>query len=72
MEVKRLHLKINGKFIEVPDTVFTIEELLVHLGLQSKIVVVEKNKSILEKADHRDTTVCEGDQIEIVTFVGGG
>ncbi|MBO9128836.1 sulfur carrier protein ThiS [Bacillus sp. 165] len=67
-----MHLQINGKLIDVPKTVTTIETLLKHLELQNKIVVVEKNKMILEKQDHSNTTVFEGDQIEIVTFVGGG
>ncbi|WP_028402461.1 sulfur carrier protein ThiS [Ectobacillus panaciterrae] len=65
-------LKINGKEVTVPENIATVEALLEHLGLASKIVVVEKNNVILEKISHFETTVFDGDQIEIVTFVGGG
>ncbi|OOQ94384.1 sulfur carrier protein ThiS [Bacillus cereus] len=67
-----MNLKINGNQIEVPVSVGTVAELLTHLELDNRIVVVERNKDILQKDDHKDTSVFDGDQIEIVTFVGGG
>ncbi|PGM89237.1 sulfur carrier protein ThiS [Bacillus cereus] len=67
-----MNLKINGNQMEVPASVKTVAELLVHLELDNRIVVVERNKDILQKDDHKDTSVFDGDQIEIVTFVGGG
>ncbi|PFD47245.1 thiamine biosynthesis protein ThiS [Bacillus cereus] len=67
-----MNLKINGKQIEIPANVKTVAELLTHLELDKRIVVVERNKDILQKDDHKDTSVFDGDQIEIVTFVGGG
>ncbi|AAP07739.1 MULTISPECIES: sulfur carrier protein ThiS [Bacillus] len=67
-----MNLKINGNQIEVPASVKTVAELLTHLELDNRIVVVERNKDILQKDDHTDTSVFDGDQIEIVTFVGGG
>ncbi|MFX3623619.1 MAG: sulfur carrier protein ThiS [Ectobacillus sp.] len=65
-------LKINGKQVDIPDSVATVEQLLQHLGLEQKIVVVERNNEILQKDVHQGTSVFAGDQIEIVTFVGGG
>lgn len=62
---------INGVKMEVSGQVKTIEELLVHLGLQGKIVVVEQNGVILQKEDY-SKVVKSTDSIEIVTFVGGG
>ncbi|HDR4726751.1 thiamine biosynthesis protein ThiS [Bacillus cereus group sp. Sample62] len=67
-----MNLKINGNQLEVPESVKTVAELLTHLELDNRIVVVERNKDILQKGDHTDTSVFDGDQIEIVTFVGGG
>jgi len=67
-----LNLKINGKQVEVPESIKTVAELLTHLGLDTKIVVVERNTDILTKEDHQSASVFDGDQIEIVTFVGGG
>ncbi|MGD2276462.1 sulfur carrier protein ThiS [Bacillus wiedmannii] len=67
-----MNLKINGNQLEVSESVKTVAELLTHLELDNRIVVVERNKDILQKDDHTDTSVFDGDQIEIVTFVGGG
>jgi sulfur carrier protein len=67
-----VQLIINGDSIEVPETVTTVSQLLLHLGLGEKIVIVELNQIILEKANLLVTMVSTGDRIEIVHFVGGG
>jgi sulfur carrier protein len=67
-----VQLIINGDPIGVPETVTTVSHLLLHLGLEEKIVIVELNQIILEKANHLATMVSNGDRIEIVHFVGGG
>lgn len=58
--------------MELPEEVRTVSRLLEYLGVEKKIVVVERNRQILEKEDHDSTPVVEGDSIEIVHFVGGG
>lgn len=35
-------------------------------------MAVERNRSLVRKAEFADTVLGEGDRIEIVTFVGGG
>jgi sulfur carrier protein len=67
-----VQLIINGDSIEVPETVTTVSQLLLHLGLGEKIVIIELNQIILEKANLLVTMVSTGDRIEIVHFVGGG
>ena len=47
-------------------------ELLEALGLAGRRVAVERNKSIVPRAEHANTSIQEGDVIEIVSFVGGG
>ncbi len=56
-----MNLKINGNQIEVPASVKTVAELLTHLELDNRIVVVERNKDILQKDDHTDTSVFDGE-----------
>ncbi len=63
---------INGDSIEIPDTVTTVSELLEHFQLDQKVVIVEKNKEILQKDRHNAESVLDGDQLELVHFVGGG
>lgn len=50
----------------------TISLLVAELGLDSQWVVVERNLTVPEKSSWGHTPIEEGDQIEIVRFLGGG
>jgi sulfur carrier protein len=67
-----LKLKVNNSDILVPGTVKSVADLLDHLKLNQKAAIVELNAAILEKSQHAETELAEGDRIEIVHFVGGG
>lgn len=67
-----MNLTINGESQSLPDTLSTVQDLLEYLKIQDRIVVVEINRNILQKEDHENTTVSDGDTIELVHFVGGG
>ncbi|PTM59441.1 sulfur carrier protein ThiS [Desmospora activa] len=65
-------IEVNGKKMELPVEVTTIAALLRHLQLESRIVVVEQNRNVLERDQHLDSPLQDGDRLEIVQFVGGG
>jgi thiamine biosynthesis protein ThiS len=50
----------------------TVAGLLAELGLDSRQVAVERNREIVPRAEHGQTVLADGDQLEVVTFVGGG
>jgi sulfur carrier protein len=50
----------------------TVSDLLRELGLDSRQVAVERNHEVVPRAEHGSTVLAEGDQLEVVTFVGGG
>ena len=50
----------------------TVTQLLDTLKILPERVVVEVNLTILKRAEHPQTLLQEGDQVEIVHFVGGG
>ncbi len=50
----------------------TLPELLAALGLDPRLVVVEHNREIVERARLAEVQVQAGDNLEIVHFVGGG
>lgn len=62
---------LNGDPYDVPGPV-TIAGLLERLDIDSRRVAVERNLVVLKRALFDTTEVSEGDQIEIVNFVGGG
>jgi len=66
-----LRITLNGEPHDLAGPL-TVSELLAHLEIDARRVAVEHNLTVL-KRDHFDrTTVSEGDEIEIVNFVGGG
>ncbi|MDR9853198.1 sulfur carrier protein ThiS [Paenibacillus sp. VCA1] len=67
-----MDLIINGNNVQVPESVTTVARLLTHFDLDRQVVVVEINGNILEKNEHKDTDVRNGDRVELVHFVGGG
>ena len=66
-----MKLVVNGEEREVAAAA-TVGDLLAELGLAGRRVAVELNREILARdlwAGHR---LADGDQLEIVHFVGGG
>ena len=50
----------------------TVTELLAKLDIDARRVAVEHNLVVLKRTAFDGITVREGDQVEIVNFVGGG
>ncbi len=66
-----MRILLNGEPSEVPDGL-TIAGLVSHLGLGPGPVAVERNREVVPRAEHASTLLADGDQLEIVHFVGGG
>ena len=64
-------ITLNGDRFELPAPV-TVADLLRRLDIDPRRVAVEHNLAVLKRAAFDDTLVNEGDQIEVVNFVGGG
>jgi thiamine biosynthesis protein ThiS len=62
---------INGERRKVPAQ-STLASLLAHLGLDPKQVAVERNRQLVRRAQFAEVAVQAGDELEIVTFFGGG
>jgi sulfur carrier protein len=50
----------------------SIAALLAHLNIDARRVAVEHNLAVVRRGDYGSVTIGEGDQVEIVNFVGGG
>ncbi len=64
-------LTVNGEIREFAYTV-TVQALLEELELTPAATVVERNGDIVERSRYADTTLKNGDTLELVRFVGGG
>lgn len=70
-DLESIPVTLNGKERYVAPGQ-TVTGLLESLGLNPAIVVVEKNREILDRNSYFDTPVEAGDSFELVHFVGGG
>lgn len=66
-----LHLQVNGDPRTIPGPA-TLLDLLGHLTVDPRMVVVELNREIVRRPRLGEITLKEGDQVELVHFVGGG
>jgi thiamine biosynthesis protein ThiS len=64
-------ITLNGDALEVPAPL-TVSELLARLDIDSRRVAVEHNLIVVKRAAYDNTIVRDGDEVEIVNFVGGG
>jgi len=64
-------IRLNGdpREIEGPLSVST---LLEHLAIDARRVAVELNLAVVKKAAYDSSVIKDGDEVEIVNFVGGG
>ncbi len=67
----KVTIRLNGKAREVAADI-TVSGLLDELGLVPGMVVVERNREILARESYAAVRLSEGDQLELVHFVGGG
>lgn len=63
-------VKINGQMLNVAG--MTIEEYLKSTKYEIKHIAVERNEEIVPKHLYEETILEEGDELEVVSFVGGG
>ena len=66
-----MKITLNGDRFEIAGPV-TVSALLAQLDIDPRRVAVEHNLVVLKRAAFETTTLSEGDQVEIVNFVGGG
>jgi sulfur carrier protein len=62
---------LNGEPFEIAGPV-TISTLLTKLKIDPRLVAVEHNVIVIKRHLYDTTEIAEGDEIEIVNFVGGG
>ena len=66
----RITVRLNGDAREV--TTGSVVDLLESLEIDPRAVVVELNRTVIRRPDLESTHIKEGDEIELVHFVGGG
>jgi thiazole synthase len=66
-----LSIRVNGENRRMPGPM-SVAEMINQLGLDPLRVAVERNLEVVPRAMLNDTQIEDGDDYEIVHFVGGG
>ena len=66
-----MRIRLNGDAHDVAGPL-SISALLAALGIDARRVAVEHNLVVVKRQAYDATTISDGDEIEIVNFVGGG
>ena len=64
-------IKLNGDPHDVPGPL-SVSALLEQLEIDARRVAVELNLTVVKKAAYDSSLIGDGDEVEIVNFVGGG
>ena len=70
-KIKKIKIKINGKFKSIFDDISLSELIKVHKIPLNK-VAIELNEEIIDKKKINKIKLNKNDKIEIVHFIGGG
>ena len=65
-----MNVKVNGQNRDVPAGT-SVRQLIEQHNLTPQKVAVELNRRLI-RTDKYETVLNDGDEVEIVTFVGGG
>jgi thiamine biosynthesis protein ThiS len=68
---KKIQIQLNGAPIAVVEGI-SLGELVDSRGIERRMIAVEYNTEIIPRYDYDDTTIQDGDRLEIVHMVGGG
>ena len=66
-----MKITLNGEPFEIAGPI-TLRQLLTALDIDPQRVAVEHNLKIVKRKLYDSLIVTEGDQVEVVNFVGGG
>jgi sulfur carrier protein len=68
----KLHINAEERDFRDADAVSTLAGLIETLGMKADRVAVELNRDIVPRDRWAETSLHDGDRLEIVHFVGGG
>ena len=66
-----MKIVVNGENKELTEQT-TLEELILQLGVRKETVVAEVNRQIIQMDKRPKIKLSDGDQVELIQFVGGG
>lgn len=66
-----MNIKVNGELMVLPDG-SSVADLIGQMELQGRRIAVELNLEIVPRSEHAQTSLKDGDELEVVHAIGGG
>ena len=66
-----MNITVNGHNVSLDDP-STVSDLIDRFEMTDRPCAVEVNRDLVPKRQHNSHELSDGDQVEIVTLVGGG
>ena len=66
-----IQITVNGKDVQI-ESPMTVEQLLDTVDVPPNYLAVEVNAEVVPREEYTEVTVAAGDNVEVVTLVGGG
>ena len=65
-----IEIQLNGETRQV--SARTLAELVTELGLEKRMIAIERNMEVVPKSQYESTELTGADRIELVHMIGGG
>jgi sulfur carrier protein len=69
--VQRISIRLNGELYVIEGDA-RLTTLIETLKMKPGRIAAELNRAIIPKVDYSEITLREGDELELINFVGGG
>lgn len=66
-----IQITVNGKDVQI-DSELTVQQLLLTVDVPPNYLAVEVNGDVVPRENYHAVRVGAGDEVEVVTLVGGG
>lgn len=66
-----MNITVNGDLLEVPSS-HTLANLVADLAVSDQRIAIEVNEEIVPRSTYEKYNLRAGDQVEVVTAIGGG
>lgn len=66
-----ISITVNGESVEI-ESEMSVEQLLDTVDVPPNYLAVEVNADVVPRESYGETVVRDGDDVEVVTLVGGG
>lgn len=65
-----MQITLNGQPLATAGR--TLQEMIAEQGYDPDAIVAEVNRELIKKECWQEHVLCEGDRVELLSFVGGG